>query len=234
MKRFIISCMLALLLVSTGCGSLASKIVPVPSYYIPISSNDLRQIRNLKIVFHEIQDKNVTLRTLNKQIVRFIFFGGIAPNLIISSMEKSEGQSTIKECALPGYSQMVMNSFVDRVAKEISYWPQMEVIPPPLSDNIEPTLLEGDFVLSFRTNWIRFKDYGEDTGFSASLWVYLYNKKREFLWRQHYEYFPSSYKREGKWEELVSENCNLLIAEERFAAEKTATFLIDSLKKQVK
>jgi len=126
---------------------------------------------------------------------------------------------------LPDFTELVMNSFVEKAGKEIAGWPQVSIEPAPVKKDYkytEGSLLEFKLINIYAVHFVM--------GFITETRVTMKDANGDVIWRKSFSYKSRSLDRKKSIDEFTAEQGKLLKEEMVFAADYTAMDFIKHFK----
>lgn len=212
--------LLSMLLCLSGCASPDKRL----------SKSDLDVVKSVKLA--RLSPPPLLKETVGAQAVAItgIMFGAIGGGLggaIYYKMIESAGKEVQEKCALPDFSELVMNKLAERIPREVERWPVMV----PEKDPVTPEYANGsDHTLLVRVHLLKIRN---GQGLVAGVTTLLHDPQSNVLWQKRFSYISSNYDRIGELEMLEADNGKLLREEYEYAAEKAVSTFIEDLRGDV-
>ncbi|MHC1744448.1 MAG: hypothetical protein AB9873_15660 [Syntrophobacteraceae bacterium] len=156
--------------------------------------------------------------------VMFGAIGGAIGGAISSGMESSAGKKVAEQCSLPDFGKIVQDAFVERIPQDLPDWPQVSVLPEPISKDHQ---VPSGYLLAVRVNQFALSS---GDGLETSCTGTLSDRSGEIVWRKSFRYRSHDFNRPTSLTALEAENGKLLHEEITFAADKTVSAFVDHLK----
>ena len=148
------------------------------------------------------------------------FVGIVAGGL--EAKEQVGGKEMIKKYELPDFGKLMSEHFVERVAKELPGFPQMQLEPQPVKDASQ---LEAPYLI-LRVFNLRV----DDSGFTAWVTARMVDGDKAEVWLKGYLYQSKDHNRAHSLTEYEAEGGRLLKEEYQYALDDVVLGLIRSLK----
>lgn len=210
-------------IVSTGFILLLCQACAVPD--VPLKIGNMQSINSLQVV--RAKPPGLEQITPGAQAIAFagMMFGAMGAGLggaISESMEIAGGKALARKCHAPDFGRLVLDDFAAGVPKRLPGWPKLIVTEDPVSANYQP---EGYTILLRVVNM----QVNKSTGFESYIVAKMTDPQKKIVWKKGFLYKSGDYSRSGFLRKPEAEHGKPLRDEMRFAAEKTASVLIDHL-----
>lgn len=194
----------------------------------PLTLSNMQSVTSIQVARNEspcLLKKTAGSQAVAMSGMMFGAVGGALGAIASHGVEKSGGDKLARECALPDFSKLVLEGFVDRLQKDFPTWPIPAVLERPVGDEYKPS--GSTHLLVLRVTQIQVDD---STGLLAISVGKMLDPAGQVVWEKGYTYKTSEYSRPTSLKMLEAENGKLLKQEFFFAAEKTVSDFMDHLK----
>jgi hypothetical protein len=189
-----------------------------------ITRQNLQAVENIWVVRYKTP--NLRVKTLTGVIMTFVGGAAIVPTIVGSHVDSKAAENTTRGVIFPDYGELLLNSFVQIVQKEISDWPKMTSVSNPVDKGYE--YKDGAFIL-FDVDHLWITLYG---GLTIEGDVTMRNSSGRKIFGRHFFYRSRDFGLRKSQKEYAADNAKLLIEEIPLAAEHTARDLIIKYMKQ--
>lgn len=195
----------------------------------PFIRKDAASLAPLKVVRHETPGilRSTVAETFFLTTAAVALPGGTA--LLLLSDEYCKARGGAMQMKIPDFGYLVMNKFTDRMDRETSDWPALNVEPEPVREDYA----ESCTLIEFKVKRLAYGylDFvrGGGNGFLSKTVVTMKDSNGEVLWQKSFTYLSKDFKRDKDITEFEADDGKLLKEEIEFAAEKTVSDFISHL-----